>query len=44
MQQTRSTRAFQRILSIRQALYPWGDLPEVKALEEQIFLFTKEGV
>ncbi len=44
VQQTGSTRAFQRILSVRQALHPWDGLLEVRELDERIFLFTKEGV
>ena len=43
VRQTGSTRAFQRILSARQALHPWDDLLEVRELDEQIVLFTKEG-
>ena len=44
VQQTGSTRAFQRILSVRQALHPWDSLPEVRELDERIFLLTKEGM
>src|SRR5260370_37931838 len=44
VQQTGSTRASQRILSVNQALHPWDGLLEVRELDERIFLFTKEGV
>jgi DNA-binding SARP family transcriptional activator len=44
VQQTGSARAFQRILSARQALHPWDGFLEVRELDERIFLFTKEGV
>lgn len=44
VQQTGSMRAFQRILSVREALHSWDDLLEVKELDEQIFFFTREGM
>lgn len=44
VQQTGSMRAFQRILSVRQALHPWDSLLEVRELNERIFLLTREGV
>lgn len=43
VQQTGSTRALQRILSVRQALHLWDGLLEVRELDERIGFFTKAG-
>jgi DNA-binding SARP family transcriptional activator len=36
VEQTRSVRVFQRILNVRQALYPWENTSYVKNLDEQM--------
>jgi hypothetical protein len=40
--QTGSKRAFQRILSIRQDLRRWDNIPDMRELDERISLFSKE--